>query len=109
KTFGEAASKYGLPLPKYAFDGVYLNLTIYRNKSAAVSSLSREILESLSRAERAGWEWLSTKESITSNEYAKARGVPNRTALNHLKRFTNMGLLEKIGSGPTTQYRVVRR
>jgi ATP-dependent DNA helicase RecG len=109
KTFGEAASKYGLPLPKYAFDGVYLNLTIYRNKAAAVSSLSREILESLSRAERAGWEWLSTKESITSNEYAKARGVPNRTALNHLKRFTNAGLLEKIGSGPTTQYRVVRR
>ena len=36
RTFGEAAAKHSLPVPKYAFDGLYLNLTIYRHARAAV-------------------------------------------------------------------------
>ncbi len=74
KTLGEAASKYGLPVPKYSFDGVYLNLTIYRNRAAAVSTLSREILASLSKAGSfTAWEWLSTQEqNNTSSPYSDA-------------------------------------
>jgi ATP-dependent DNA helicase RecG len=109
KTFGEAASKYGLPLPKYAFDGVYLNLTIYRNKSAAVWALPREVVESLSKSERAGWEWLSTQEETTSSQYSAAVKIPNRTALRQLKRFTDLGLLRRTGSGPATVYYIIRK
>lgn len=103
------AEKLGLPLPSFAMEGDCLVLTIYRSKAAATSALGKDVMESLSKAERAGWEWLATRETTSSSEYAAAMDVPSRTALNHLKRFTDLKLLEKTGSGPATQYRVIRR
>lgn len=102
------AEKLGLPLPRYSMEGDCLVLTIYRSKAAATSTLEKDVMASLSKAERTGWEWLSTKVQTTSPEYAAAMELPNRTALNHLKRFTDLRLLEKTGSGPATQYRVTR-
>ncbi len=109
RTFGAAAAKYGLPVPKYAFDGIYLSLTIYRHAQAAVDALGATVLDRLSKAERSGWKWLATKDETTSNEYAVAMKIPNRTALHHLKRFTELSLLQKMGSGPATIYRVIRK
>lgn len=106
KTYAE---KLALPLPSYSMEGNSLVLTIFRSKAAATSTLGQDVMASLSKAEQAGWEWLSTKQKTTSAEYAAAMKVPNRTALNHLKRFTSLRLLEKIGSGPATQYRVIRQ
>lgn len=103
------AEELGLPLPSYTMEGDSLVLTIYRSRAAATSALGKDIIKSLSKADRVGWEWLATRETTTSPEYASAVNVPNRTALNHLKRFTDLKLLEKTGSGPTTQYRVIRR
>ncbi len=102
------AEKLGLPLPSYSMEGDSLVLTIYRSKAAATSVLGKDVIESLSKAERAGWEWLATRETTSSSEYASGMNIPNRTALNHLKRFTGLNLLERTGSGPTTQYRVIR-
>jgi pyrimidine deaminase RibD-like protein len=109
RTFGEAAAKHGLPVPKYAFDGVYLNLTIYRHAGAAMQALELSVLEQLSKSERSGWVWLATKQAVTSNEYAEALKVPYRTAMNHLAKFQQLGLLEKVGSARTTEYKVRRR
>lgn len=108
RTLGAAADKHGLPVPKYAFDGIYLNLTIYRHKQAAVQALGAVVLDKLSRSERSGWEWLVTKEIMTSAEYAEALKIPYRTAMNHLRRFQELGLLEKTGSGRATEYRILR-
>ena len=108
KSMLNRATEFNLPLPKYAWEDPYLVLTLYRSAAGAEHALLPNVLESLSKAERAGWQWLTTKESTTSTEYAEAMGVPNRTALNHLKRFTALGLLQKTGSGPKTQYRVLR-
>jgi ATP-dependent DNA helicase RecG len=106
RTFGEAASKYGLPLPKYAFDGVYLNLTIYRHREAAVRALGRPVLEKLSRSERAGWEWLATKGHANSSEYAAHMGFDDRTARRHLNQFLKLGLVRRAGIGRSTEYQV---
>lgn len=103
------AQNLGLPLPNYSMEGDSLVLTIYRSKAAATSTLGKDVIERLSKAELAGWEWLATKETTSSTEYETAMAIPNRTALNHLKRFTNLKLLQKTGSGPATQYRVIRR
>jgi len=105
----EAAAKYGVPVPKYAFDGLYLNLTIYRHAQAALKALGAEVLGELSKSERSGWEWLSTKAKTTSTEYAAAMKIPNRTSLHHLKRFTDLGLLKKTGAGRATVYRILRK
>lgn len=109
RSLKEDAEHLGLPLPSYSMEGDMLVLTIYRSRAAATSTLERHVLESLSKSELAGWEWLATKQTVTSREYAETVDIPNRTALNHLKRFTDLRLLEKIGSGPATHYRVVRR
>jgi ATP-dependent DNA helicase RecG len=106
RTFGEAAAKYALPVPKYAFDGLYLNLTIYRHARAAVEALGAAMLEKLSKSERVGWEWLALKGSAKSSDYAAGMEVPYRTAMNHLKKFHELGLLERTGSARATEYKV---
>jgi len=107
KSLKADAEKLGLPLPRYAWDAPYLVLTIYRSMTGAERTLDPRILSSLSKTERVGWQWLSTKDSVTSSEYAVAMNVPNRTALNHLKRFTDLRLLRRRGSGPSTKYEVL--
>jgi ATP-dependent DNA helicase RecG len=106
RTFAEAASKYGLPLPQYAFDGIYLNLTIYRHAEAVVQALSPKVLEKLSKSERSGWEWFAAKGRAKSNEYAAALGVDDRTARRHLNQFLKLGLLRKVGASTSTEYQI---
>ena len=100
------AEKLGLPLPSYSMEGDFLVLTIYRSKAAASLALGQNVLEKLSKAERVGWEWLATKEKTNSSEYAESLKLPYRTAMNHLKKFQNLGLLEKSGSGRATEYTI---
>jgi len=111
KTMRESAEQAGLPLPKYSWENPYLVLTLYRSPEAAVTALSRNVLELLSKSEKAGWQWLVTvaKPTIRSREYAAAMNLPERTALNHLKLFTELDLLRKVGFGPATRYQVRRK
>lgn len=106
RTFGEAAAKHGLPVPKYAFDGLYLNLTIYRHARAAVDALGVAMLDKLSKSERSGWEWLASKGNAKSSEYAAAMKVDDRTARRHLNHFHKLGLVGKTGDGPSTEYQI---
>jgi ATP-dependent DNA helicase RecG len=100
------ASQRGLPVPKFTFEDPYIVLTVYRSKESVERTLAPEILASLSKTEKEGWQWISTKTTVSSREYASAMSVPNRTALRHLKNFTDLGLLQRIGSGPATKYKV---
>jgi len=106
RTLGEAATKYSLPLPKYAFDGIYLNLTIYRHPQAAVQALASDVLEKLSKSERSGWQWLSTKGHANSSDYAAQMGLDDRTVRRHLNQFLRLGLVRKAGAGRSTEYRI---
>lgn len=101
-------ARFDTRMPKFSWEAPYLVLTVYRSGASAVRAIGPEILRSLSPAEKAGWEWLATKDAVTSAEYAATMEVPNRTALNHLKRLTELGLLRKTGGGPATRYEVVR-
>ena len=70
-------------------------------------ALAPDALELLSKAEQKGWQWLTTQETVTAIGYAAALSIPKRTALNHLKRFADMGLLRRIGTGPSTKYEII--
>lgn len=102
------AEELGLPLPSFTMDGDYLVLRIFRSRDAAVAVLPVGVKESLSSAELAGWKWLSRQREVTSGEYASALSIPARTAQNHLKRFTELGLLSRHGSARSTRYEVIR-
>jgi ATP-dependent DNA helicase RecG len=108
KSMKNRAAEAGLPLPTYRWEAPYLVLTLYRNVASAEQTLAPEILDTLSRAERAGWQWLATQQTTTSSAYADAIKVPYRTAMNHLQKFQKTGLVEKVGSGPATEYKIRR-
>ena len=108
KSMRSRASAAGLPLPSYTYKAPYVVLTLYPDAASASTDVSDKVLSTLSDAERAGWGWLVTRETVTTAEYQEAMEVPNRTALNHLKRMTDLGLVRKRGAGPATHYEVVR-
>jgi len=104
----DRANELGLPLPRYTWDAPYLVLKLYRSTVAAARTLDQNVLRELSKAEQKGWQWIATKETMTSIEYAESLKLPYRTAMNHLRRFQELGLLEKTGSGRATEYRILR-
>ena len=106
RTLGEAAAKHDLPVPKYAFDGLDLNLTIYRHAQAAVGALKPDVLKALNRDEKRSWEYLATKTSVTRKEFAERMGFDSRKAQRHLKRLVELGLLHKSGASSSTEYEV---
>jgi len=108
KSMRDRAHHLGLPLPRYSWENPYLVLKLYSTPAAALNELGDEVLDALSKAERSGWKWLVNQETATSAEYSAAIRVPNRTALNHLKRFMDLGLVRKIGAGRATRYEVNR-
>ena len=105
KSLKNGAEKLGLPLPRFGMEGEYLVLTMYRSK-VAVAVLPDELRGQLSKAELAGWEWLSAHSTVTTAEYQEAMQLPNRTAKNHLRKLTELGLLEMMGAGRATRYNV---
>lgn len=108
KSMRSRAQEAGLPLPTYAYVAPYLVLTLYRSASAVVADDRSEVLRQLNDSEREGWAWVVTQESFRTAEYEEALGVPNRTAKNHVKKFTELGLLLRLGAGRATRYEVVR-
>ncbi len=107
KTLKADAEKEGLPLPRYTWTAPYLNLTLYRSTAGAERALDAKVLASLSKTERAGWRWVSTRDSVTAGEYAVAMRIPRRTAQFQLRRFKALNLLRQEGFGPSTRYRVL--
>ena len=108
KSMKSRAAAAGLPLPSYAYQAPYVVLTLYRVSEAAIPKSGPDILAQLSATERAGWDWLATQDRITTAQYQEAMEVPNRTAKNHLKKLTGLGLLKMVGAGRATHYEVVR-
>lgn len=53
-------------------------------------------------------EWVVSRHTVSTSEYETELGVSNRTALNHLTQFVEMGLMKRIGTGPATKYEVIR-
>lgn len=103
RTVAESAD---LPLPEYSWDDPYLVLRVHATSEAAFASMPDDIRGALSKPERAGWEWLVRRRTATAAEYATAMGVPRRTALNHLRHFTEVGLVARRGAARSTFYEV---
>jgi ATP-dependent DNA helicase RecG len=109
RSMRERASAANLPLPSYTYKAPYVVLTMYPDAASVTADVSdNKALAELSDAERAGWAWLVTRETVTTAEYQEAMGVPNRTAKYQLRRLTELGLLRMVGAGRATHYEVQR-
>ncbi|MHC5155655.1 MAG: ATP-binding protein, partial [Planctomycetota bacterium] len=104
KTLRKSTEKAGLPLPQYSFNDPYLQLTLFRHPESATAVLRPEVIESLNKDERSGWEYLSTQTTTSKREYADHMKFDDRKAQRHLKKFVGLGLICRIGSGRATAY-----
>lgn len=104
KSMKARASEAGLPLPKFSWEDPYLVLTLYRSSESATRSLDIAVVHEMSDEEKKGWEFLSGQTGTTQSEYASHLGVTARTAQRHLTHFVELGLLKRIGRGPSTKY-----
>ena len=108
RSMRDRAKKAGLPLPGYAWGEPYLDLTIYRTAESATKTLNKDILKELSNFEQYAWTFIVNTGTTTQSEYAREMRVSSRTAQRHLTHFVDLGLLERVGSGPATKYRVIQ-
>lgn len=107
KSLRERPTRLGLPLPRYSFEDPYLSLALYRRPESASAILPPWILGSFKKDELAGWQFLASRTGTTRAAYVDHTGFEDRKAQRHLKRFVELGLLERHGKGPATEYRVL--
>lgn len=108
KSMKSKALSADIPLPSYSYKAPYVVLSLFKEAAAAIPVAAVDASEQLSEAERKGWAWLVTRETVTTAEYQEATGVSLRTARYHLKRLTDIGLLRVSGAEKATRYEVVR-
>ena len=108
KSMKACAEAAGLPLPSYAWEDPYLVLTLYRTPAGAARALSPEVLDRLNADEKASWEFIVGRESITTPKLMEQMGFDERKAQRILKKLLDSGLLRRLGRGPATRYEVVR-
>jgi len=101
------AEDTGLPIPKYSYEAPYLVLILYRNLEGAANELLETIAMKLNADENAAWQFILTKESVTSRELIENMQFDERKAQRVLKKLIDAGLLERIGKGPATRYKVI--
>ena len=108
KSMKQDATQADLPLPGYQWEDPYLVLTLFRSAASAVSGLSPQVLIQLNKAEKASWQFLVGRESVTTPELMERMGFDERKAQRVLSKIQGLGLLRRVGKGPATRYMVVR-
>jgi len=110
KSMKEGFQKLGLPLPRYSrTNEPYLDLIFFRSLESSVQTLPDSTLAKLNKEERRGWEFLATRTAVTRAEYEKELDIDARTAQRHLKEFVDLGLVERVGAGRSTMFKMRSR
>jgi ATP-dependent DNA helicase RecG len=106
QTLKSLPEKYNLPLPEYSYDEPFLVLTFPRSRESVPAVSGIKAIKELNDKEIIGYEFIKPKEKITKREYADHFDYSDRQAERHLKRFKELGLIEKKGAGPSTYYQI---
>ena len=97
-----------LPLPRYAFNAPYLDLTLYRNAAGAVKTLGRKVTARLNPDETESLQWITAEESATTPDLMDVMGFDERKAQRVMGKLLEAGLVRRIGKGPATRYEAIR-
>jgi ATP-dependent DNA helicase RecG len=107
KSMKQRAEEAGLPMPAYKWEDPYLVLTLFLSAESASRTLMPEIAEALSADEKRGWELLRSRKTTSQKLYSLSLNVASRVAQRHLKKFVDLGLVRRVGSGPATVYETI--
>ncbi len=103
-TFKSVREKYNLPLPHFDFDGINTVVTFPRTTEFIGKLYDFESFRKLNKQELSAFEVFREYKSVSKAEFASKTGLTTRTAERMLKKFVELNLIRKSGSGPTTHY-----
>ncbi len=103
-TFRSLHEIHKLPLPIFEYDGINTVITFPRTIEAVSKVIHKESINELNKDELSAFEIFRNGKSLKKVEFAIQTGLPNRTAERLLKKFTDLHLIKKHGSGPSTNY-----
>ena len=109
QTINELPTKYNLPLPVVTFDNPYLVFTFPRNLEALKEVAENDKVKELNADELRGYEYIRLVKKITRKEYENHFGYDTKKAERHLKRMTELKLIERKGSSSATYYEILSR
>lgn len=104
KTFKSLNKEHGLPIPKYTFKEPFLTLTFPRTTVGVKEVVGKSGIDELSSEDLKNFEIFREKRPVSKSEFVEFTGLATRTAERYLKEWTENGLLNKVGSGPSTKY-----
>lgn len=106
KTFKSLNEEYGLPMPKYLYREPFLTLVFPRNQQGVKTLLEKTLLQSLNEDDLKKFEIFRRNEPVSKIAFAKYARISDRSAERFLKEWTELGLLKRIGAGPSTTYMI---
>ena len=108
KTFKEMTERFGLPSPEYVFEDPFLKLTFPRSIASAKKVSAIPALSKLNDEELLGYEYIKAQGRVTRKKYQEHFGFKSdKKAERHLKRFFELKLVDRKGSGPLTYYEII--
>ena len=105
KSMKVTAQKAGLARPEFSWEDPYLMLRLYRSGASIEDRLPRETREQLNESELAGYQWLATQDWVSRPDYEESQKLEARAAGLHLKKFFDLGIVERQGKGRATKHR----
>lgn len=109
ETYKSLSAKYNLPLPLYSFSKPFLNLIFFRTIKDIPVLTDEKISNQLKDEEKMGIEYIFTLQQINKKEYSKQFNFNDRKSERHLKHFSELGILNRKGAGPSTIYIINRK
>ncbi|MDR1974839.1 MAG: hypothetical protein LBQ31_09265 [Bacteroidales bacterium] len=106
QAINELPTKYNLPLPIVTFDNPYIVFTFPRSTEILKEMMEDGELKELNSDELLGFDYIRLVKRITRKEYENQFGFDKKKAERHLIRMTELGLIQKKGSGPATYYEI---
>ena len=106
QTINELPVKYNLPLPVVTFENPYIVFTFPRNMEDLKEISGNDKLKTLNADELKGYNYISQVKKVTRKEYENQFGYDTKKAERHLRRMTELGLINKKGSSTATYYEI---
>ncbi|TQO38692.1 ATP-dependent DNA helicase RecG [Arenibacter algicola] len=106
KTFKTLNKDFGLPIPKYIFKEPFLILTFPRTTEGVKSVIDSKVIDSLSNEQLSYLEIFREHEFVTKAEFVDYSKMADRSAQRLLKDWVDDGLIESIGAGKSTKYKL---
>lgn len=98
KTIRSLPEKYNMPLPVISWDAPYVVTTLLR-----IYKTSSE----LNAKEQEGYDYIRIIGLLGKMEYANRLGISVKMAERQLKHLTDIHLVERVGNGPSTKYKLI--